>query len=141
MADPTSPADPENAQDPSYAYERSHPDREAGMGRLDNNDDATPANHPERGDRAVPNRQAPRGMATHEVTDERSSGRDPQNPDAGDADTDEADMREAGGSMFDEEPLGEDLRPTAIRNPRDQRDPRVGGKGGTPDEGEPHRAG
>jgi hypothetical protein len=28
--------------DPSFSYERSHPQREAGQGRLDNNSNATP---------------------------------------------------------------------------------------------------
>jgi hypothetical protein len=130
MADQTHPADPKQAQDPSFAYERSHPEREAGMGRLDNNP-ATPANQPERGDRAVPNRQPPRGVNADDVTDERSTGRDPTNPDA----------REPGGTMYDEEPLGEDQRPGSARDPRDQQYPRTGSRGGTPDTGEPHRAG
>src|SRR5438874_2672242 len=29
------PASPEQAPDPSFNYERSHPDREAGLGRMD----------------------------------------------------------------------------------------------------------
>ena len=36
------PLSKEEAPDPSDVYERAHPERESGMGRLDNNADATP---------------------------------------------------------------------------------------------------
>jgi hypothetical protein len=36
------------APDTARVYERARPECEAGMGRLDNNDDATPADHPDR---------------------------------------------------------------------------------------------
>ena len=39
-------------------------------------------------------------------------------------------------SMKDEEPLGWDEAPTGIQNPRDQRHPRTGGEGGTPNVGQ-----
>jgi hypothetical protein len=43
MAEKPRPLSKEQAPDPSNSYERSHPEREAGMGRLDNNTKATPA--------------------------------------------------------------------------------------------------
>lgn len=45
--------------DPADAYERARPTHEAGMGRLDNNDDAVPERHKDRIDEAVRNRQNP----------------------------------------------------------------------------------
>ena len=36
-AEENRPASPQQAPDPSDNYERSHPEHEAGMGRLDNN--------------------------------------------------------------------------------------------------------
>lgn len=42
MAEKTRPLSNADAPDPSFNYERSHPEREAGMGRLDNNKNTTP---------------------------------------------------------------------------------------------------
>ena len=50
------PASPKLAPDPFKSYERSHPDDESGMGRLDNNK-GTPSAEPDRQNDAVKNRQ------------------------------------------------------------------------------------
>jgi hypothetical protein len=42
MAEKPRPLSKEEAPDPSNSYERSHPENEAGMGRLNNNTRATP---------------------------------------------------------------------------------------------------
>jgi hypothetical protein len=44
-------------------------------------------------------------------------------------------------SMHEEEPDGWDMAPTDIHDPKQQRQPRIGGKGGTPDAGESPRKG
>jgi len=131
-----SPFEKDNAQDPSRAYERSHPELEAGMGRLDNNDDAVPTDVPDHIDDAVRNRQDP----THQINaedaeDERSKPKpldriDHPIPGSGEA------VEQPDHSMLEEEPDGWDLAPTDIHDPRMQRHPRYGGKGGTPDAGE-----
>ena len=116
MAEQMRPASPQQAPDPSNSYERSHPGREAGMGRLDNNK-ATPTDAPDRQDQAVTNRQDPtRQINGEDATDQRGVPAAEQ-PDH---------------SMKDEEPLGWDQAPTDIHNPREQRHPRREGKGGTP---------
>ena len=107
MAEQNRPSSPEHAPDPAHSYERAHPGREAGMGRLDN-EKGTPTDQPDRQDHAVRNKQDPtRQVNAHDLT----------NP---------------GRSMNDEEPLGEDQVPTDIHDPRQQRHPRREGKGGTP---------
>ena len=145
MADPMRPVSKKDAPDPSDSYERSHPEREAGMGRLDNND-AVPAEQPEAGEEAVKNRQDPdRQINAQESAGGTIKGEDLREPTA---------MREDPGhpgrmppaeaadhSMFEEEPDGWDLAPTDIQDPRRQRHPRVGGKGGTPNAGEDPRQG
>jgi hypothetical protein len=124
MADQTRPASPQQAPDPSHSYERSHPERESGQGRLDNNANATPIDHDDKTGDAVTNRQPPRQVNAHEVTDARKGGHPgeavgpaPEQPDH---------------SMHDEEPLGWDQAPTDIDDPRQKRHPRTEGKGGTP---------
>jgi hypothetical protein len=42
------PREKPNAPDTARVYERARPESESGMGRLDNNDDATPTDHPDR---------------------------------------------------------------------------------------------
>lgn len=42
MAEQMQPASNDQSPDPSDSYERAHPEHESGMGRLDNNSDATP---------------------------------------------------------------------------------------------------
>jgi len=63
------PASKRQAPDPACAYERAKPDKEAGMGRLDNND-AIPANSPDRVPQAVKNKQPLRQINAHDVVDE-----------------------------------------------------------------------
>ena len=58
-AEQNRPASPKDAPDPSDSYERSHPENEAGMGRLDNNGDATPSKVPDRQNQTVSNVQDP----------------------------------------------------------------------------------
>ena len=108
--------------DPSRSYERAKPEAESGMGRLDNNK-STPTNQPDRAKQAVKNKQPPRQINAHEVTDENRSSEPGSPPPPRD---------EADRSMYDEEPLGEDLTPTDIHEKRNQRHPRTEGKGGTP---------
>ena len=123
MAEQNRPASPEQAPDPSFNYERSHPQREAGMGRLDNNK-AVPEQVGDQLDAAVPNKQRPDRQLN--AQDAPADGRPlPRQPDH---------------SMHDEEPLGWDQAPTDIHDPRQQRHPHTEGKGGTPDEGEPRVA-
>ena len=139
------PASPEQAPDPTRNYERSHPELEAGMGRLDNNM-STPTDAPDREEQAVTNRQAPRQVNASEDTNRRAEGSDVhgRQPEGRQV------VREAGHpahpagapgsplpeqpdhSMKDEEPMGWDQAPTDIRDPRQQRHPRTEGKGGTP---------
>ena len=49
--------------DPARSYERAKPDLEAGMGRLDNNEDAVPEDRPDVIRKAVHNVQDP----THQI--------------------------------------------------------------------------
>lgn len=117
MAEQMRPSSPQQAPDPSDSYERSHPGREAGMGRLDN-DPGTPTDAPDQQEQAVKNRQdGTRQINAHDAVDPRRGGPAAQQPDH---------------SMKDEEPLGWDQAPTDIQNPREQRHPRKEGKGGTP---------
>jgi len=118
------PASPEQAPDPASSYERAKPEKEAGMGRLDNNV-ATPRRAPDKGEQAVTQQQANRQLNAHDVVNERA-GR----PAAGSALT--PPRKQPDHRMLDEEPMGWDQAPTDIRNPRDQRQPKTEGKGGTP---------
>ena len=59
MSEKMRPASPEQAPDPSDSYERSHPEHEAGMGRLDNNKNATPKQTPDKIEQAVTNKKPP----------------------------------------------------------------------------------
>ncbi len=73
------PSSKQEAQDPSNSYERSHPEREAGMGRLDNNK-STPVSDPDRQNDDVKNKQDPSGQINaHEVVNE-GAGRDLSKP-------------------------------------------------------------
>ncbi len=116
MAEQMRPASPEQAPDPSNNYERAHPEREAGMGRLDNNT-PTPQQSPDKSEHAAHNRQdGTRQLNAHDAINQRG-GPAPEQPDH---------------SMKDEEPLGWDQAPTDIHDPNQQRHPRREGKGGTP---------
>jgi hypothetical protein len=117
MAEKMKPSSPEAAPDPARSYERSHPNNEAGMGRLDNNK-GTPAQSPDQIEQAVSHKQTPRQLNAHEVVSQRAEAKPAANqPDH---------------SMKDEEPLGSDQAPTDIHDPRQKRHPRTEGKGGTP---------
>ena len=118
MTDQNHPLSPHEAPDPSYAYERAHPAREAGMGRLNNNI-ATPTDQPDDQVKSVTNRQDPSGQINaHDDVINQSKSRPLQPP--------------PGHSMHEEEPDGWDLAPLDIQNPREKRHPRTEGKGGTP---------
>ena len=127
MAEQMRPASPKDAPDPAHSYERSDPEREAGMGRLDTNK-AVPTNRPDQMDDVVRNKQDPaRQINAEDVTDERTARKPaPVQPDH---------------SMHDEEPDGWDQAPTDIKHPSQKRHPRTGGKGGTPDAGERRKKG
>jgi hypothetical protein len=126
MADQNRPVPPDQAPDPASSYGRENPSKEAGMGRLDNNT-ATPQNQPDDPQRAVSNRQSPQRQVNAQETGNARSAQQPgrQQPDH---------------SMHDEEGLDEQY-PKGIPDPREQRQPRTGGKGGTPDAGESRRNG
>lgn len=117
MAEQNRPASPEVAPDPSRNYERSRPEDEAGMGRLDNNR-ATPEASPDKTPAAVGNKSGQRQLNAHEGVDARAANTPaPEQPQQ---------------SMKDEEPLGSDQVPQDIHDPRQKRHPRTEGKGGTP---------
>ena len=115
MAEQMRPASREAAPDPSRNYERSHPEAESGMGRLDNNK-STPTQSPDRMDQAVTNKQPSRQLNAHDAINQRG-GPAPEQPDH---------------SMHDEEPAGWDQAPQDISDPQQKRHPRTEGKGGTP---------
>jgi hypothetical protein len=122
MAEQMRPASKESAPNPAHSYERSDPNREAGQGRLDT-DKTTPVQQPDKIQESAPNRSDPsRQVNAHEVI----KGGERREPDH---------------SMFDEETTDPELAPQDIKDPRRQRQPRTGGKGGTPDEGESRRSG
>jgi len=131
------PASPEVAPDPAHDYDRAEP--ESGAGRLDNNTNATPADHDDRTGNAVGNRQSSdRQINAHDITNDRSHARPIGGPDAA---TTQPAAPQPDHSMFDEEPMGADQRPQDIHDPAQQRHPRRGGKGGTPDATEPRERG
>src|SRR5438270_263893 len=133
MPTPNPPAPP----DPSDSYERSHPEHEAGMGRLDNNANATPTAQPDSTRKAVPNRQDPsRQLNGQDVVDGRAA-EDPkeierQNRERAAAAGGGPAVNQPDHSMLDEEPDGWDQAPHDIHDPRQKRHPRHGGRGGTP---------
>ena len=131
------PASPNQAPDPATSYERAKPQKEAGMGRLDNNTDATPEDRPDKMDQAVGNKQQPaRQINAQDVT----SGLVEGNPQAGASSPDRnlnPDLPpQPDHSMEDDDARGENLTPTDIHDPERQRHPRTEGKGGTPDAGD-----
>jgi hypothetical protein len=130
MAEQMRPLSKEQAPDPANTYERSNPDREAGMGRLDNNK-GTPTNRPDGVEGAVTNKQqSDRQINAQDVVDQRASQ---TGADQGSAHPDH--------SMFEEELTDADLAPQDIADPQRKRNPRIGGKGGTPNVGESTREG
>jgi hypothetical protein len=65
MSEQNRPRSDAHAPDPATSYERAKPDKEAGMGRLDNNP-ATPTNSPDSIGKAVPNKQNPENQVNGE---------------------------------------------------------------------------
>lgn len=114
--------EPERAPDPARSYERAKPEKESGMGRLDNND-ATPTDQPSQTEQTVPNRQDPQRQINSEETEDEQAkrplgeGDSPDQPDH---------------SMLEEEPLGWDQAPGQIENPQHKRHSRTEGRGGLP---------
>jgi hypothetical protein len=66
------PASPAEAPDTARTYERAKPEKEAGMGRLDNNE-AIPEDCPDKIEAAVTNKQPNRQLNAHDVIDGRDS--------------------------------------------------------------------
>jgi hypothetical protein len=123
MAEQNRPASKALAPDPSNNYERSHPENEAGQGRLDNNSKATPTAKPDKIAASVGNAQdGSKQINAHDAT----TGTGVQQPDH---------------SMLEEEPLGWDQTSSSATSDQTRRHPRTGGKGGTPNAGEPTKKG
>jgi hypothetical protein len=124
MAGQMQPSSPKDAPDPANSYERANPEREGGMDRKFQQQDT-----PDKMEQSVNHRQNPkRQLNADEVVNRRGGPPEiqPNQPDH---------------SMHDEEPLGADQTPQDIDDPRMKRHPRTGGKGGTPDAGEPTKNG
>jgi hypothetical protein len=81
MAEQMRPSSREQAPDPSHSYERSHPGRESGMGKLDDDaKKAVPEDSPDKSEKDVPNRQdGDRQVNAHDVVNRRDEPR-PGNP-------------------------------------------------------------
>jgi hypothetical protein len=133
MADQSTPAERSQAPDPARSYERAKPEAESGMGRLDNNTDATPQRAPDRTPSAVTNQQDPRRQVNaQDVVDDRAKRRPGPQEGADEHRRSAPAARQPDHSMKEEEPDGWDQAPTDIHDPRQQRHPRREGKGGTP---------
>lgn len=63
----------DSAPDPASSYERAKPEKEAGMGRLDNNR-ATPTRSPDRLEDAVKHKQALRQINADDVVNAAEEG-------------------------------------------------------------------
>ncbi len=113
MAEQSQPTSDKQVPDPSDTYERSHPEHEAGQGRMDHNAKATPT--PRQDQMPMSVRHAQDGGK--QINSQEAATR-PRQPDH---------------SMLEEEPLGWDQTPQDITDPEAKRHPRTGGKGGTPD--------
>ncbi len=107
----------QNVPDTARTYERAKPEKESGMGRLDNNA-GTPTNRPDRSEDAIKNKQ--------------NADRQINADDEGLADDVDRSGQVVDHTMFDEEPTGWDQAPQAIKDPQQKRHPRTEGKGGTP---------
>jgi hypothetical protein len=115
------PSSPKDAPDPANSYERAKPDREGGLDRKYESQET-----PDKLEESVQNRQDPKRQLNADDVIDRRGGHPADEPDH---------------SMHEEEPLGADQRPQDIDDPQKKRHPRTGGKGGTPDAGEPTRNG
>jgi hypothetical protein len=67
------PLSAESAPDPARSYERAKPDAESGMGRLDNNRNATPTPRADTAFKAVSNKHPSHQLNAHDVVDERAA--------------------------------------------------------------------
>jgi hypothetical protein len=137
MADPNAsqnrPASPGQAPDPATNYERARPEKEAGMGRLDSPiGRSTPIDRPDDEEQALDNTQpGDRQINAHD--DPGGSGASVGGQPLNQVDLSGRAPKQPDHSMHDEEPLGWDQVPTDIHDPEQQRHPRTGGRGGTPD--------
>jgi hypothetical protein len=73
MAEQMRPASRKDAPDPASSYERAKPHKEAGQGRLDNNEDATPTQSPDCAEQAVKQKQGLRQINAEDFGDDRSA--------------------------------------------------------------------
>ena len=112
MPEQMRPASKELAADPSDNYERSHPEHEAGMGRLDNNAKATPTKRPDQMPDAVKNAQdgSKQINAHNDINLQRRATVEPKRKD----------------------PLGWQESPKTVEYSRDQPESLEGGRKGTP---------
>jgi hypothetical protein len=115
MASQNKPSSHKNAPDPATSYERAKPEKEAGMGRLDNNDNAVPTETQDASIDPVKNRQNPRRYEESEGVKDLDKAPPKEEPDH---------------SMKEEEPLGWDQAPMGRRAKEEQRQPRTRGNGG-----------
>ena len=143
MANPNAsenrPSSPHRAPDPATHYDRAKPEKEAGMGALDSPvGKATPAEHYDQMDRVGDNAHpGDRQLNAHDDPGGTGGAGQPLNQ----IDLSKPAANQPDHSMHDEEPTGWDQAPTDIRDPEQKRHPRTGGKGGTPDAGEPDARG
>lgn len=139
------PTSPQQAPDTATNYERAKPEKEAGMGRLHSpvggatperrpesvagqRDDRQP-HQPDDWDKSASNVQpGDRQLNAHDDPGGTGGAGQPLNQINLSRPAEQPDH-----SMFDEEPMGWDQAPTDILDPEQQRHPRTGGKGGTPD--------
>ena len=120
MASENRPLSKEQAPDPARVYGREKPEAESGMGRLDV-DEVRPSDQPDRAEAAVKNKQDPtRQLNAQDVIDQRASRAATGQPDH---------------SMSEDDQIDTDTIPEESSNPR------IGGKGGTPDAGKSRRRG
>jgi hypothetical protein len=142
------PSSPQQAPDPATNYERAKPEKEAGMGSLNSPvGRATPTRRDDHADRPDDH---PKGdewdksaSNIHTGTRQINAHDDPGGTGGGGQPLNQVDLagrpmpaEQPDHSMKDEEPLGWDQVPTDIHDPQQQRHPRTGGKGGTPDAGD-----
>lgn len=136
MPDQFHPTSEALAPDPSNNYERSHPGRESGQGRMDppetdpprKSDRQTDAVH-NTSDNTKPINSDP---SAHGQTHSAERGKQVSDLPVPDSIAPE----QPNHSMKDEEPTGWDQAPQGRMPTEHQRHPRTGGKGGTPDVGE-----
>ena len=80
MPEQPRPLSPQQAPDTARSYERAKPEAESGMGRLDNNTNAVPTDHPDHTKDAVGHAQAPRQLNSDDVVNNRVAGTPGQLP-------------------------------------------------------------